>query len=192
MVISVYGAKEAAQNGFKVDNQFLNTETFLTVVGFAAYTYEGIGLIIPIMETTNRPDLYPYILISVLVLLNSIFVVFGALMYFSFGREKVSSSPLITDILPSEDIAITIIEVIWIFNVVVTFPLVFHPAHRVFESYAYAKLRDSKTKTWMKNISRSLFVALVVILSVTLNDTLDKLESINGAFACIPMAFILP
>jgi solute carrier family 36 (proton-coupled amino acid transporter) len=44
----------------------------------------------------------------------------------------------------------------------------------------------------MKNVTRTLFVAFTVVLSVSLLDTLDKLESINGAFACIPLAFMLP
>ena len=35
-------------------------------------------------------------------------------------------------------------------------------------------------------------VAFTVVLSVSLMETLDKLESINGAFACIPIAFLLP
>jgi len=188
----VYGVKEGVQNGFKTDNNFINTDTFLTVIGFAAYSYEGIGLILPIMETTSRPDIYPHILVGVILLLNCIFMFFGILLYFSFGRDKISSKPLVTDILPSKDIPITIVEIIWVINIILTYPLMFYPSHKVFESYVYAGFKKGQLRKWLKNLTRTIFVSFTVVLSLILADTLDKLESINGAFACIPMAFVLP
>lgn len=90
------------------------------------------------------------------------------------------------------NIAVALIDVIWIINLIFTYPLVLYPATMVFESYVYAKVPRSNKRTWMKNVTRTLFVAFTVVLSVSLLDTLDKLESINGAFACIPLAFMLP
>lgn len=62
----------------------------------------------------------------------------------------------------------------------------------VYESYLFAGWKKSKKRTWAKNALRTFVVAGTVVLSVWLMETLDKLESINGAFACIPLAFLLP
>jgi len=192
IVIVVYGSKEVANNGFSDDSQFFNSKTFLSVIGLAAYTFEGIGIVIPVMETTSRPDLYPYILSGVIVLVTFIYLFFGNWMYFSFGRERIGENPLITDALPPKDIAVTIVEIIWIINLIFTYPLVLHPANMVFESYAFPNMSKGIARRWAKNFTRTLTVAFTVVLSIALEDTLDKLESINGAMACIPLAFLLP
>lgn len=104
----------------------------------------------------------------------------------------MSKDPLITNILPTRDIAVTAIDIIWIINLIFTYPLVIHPANMVIESYVYRGWPKSAKRKWMKNITRTLLIAFTVVLAVALMDTLDKLESINGAFACIPLAFLLP
>ena len=70
-VITVYASIELNDNGFSHDEEFINTKTFLSFIGLAAYTFEGIGIIIPVMETTSRPDLYPMILILVITIITA-------------------------------------------------------------------------------------------------------------------------
>jgi proton-coupled amino acid transporter len=62
--VVVYASKELYNNDnkFSDDVQLFNSKTALSFVGLATYTFEGIGVILPVMETTSRPDLYPYIL----------------------------------------------------------------------------------------------------------------------------------
>lgn len=67
IVIIVYGTKNMVNNGFSKDIEAINSKTFLTVIGLAAYTFEGVGLIIPVMETTSRPEIYPHILTGVII-----------------------------------------------------------------------------------------------------------------------------
>ena len=191
-VLTVYGVKEVVKNGISTDTEVLNHKTYLTAIGLAAYTFEGIGIIIPIMETTTRPDLYPKILSGVVILVTFIYLFFGNLMYFSFGKERVGEEPLITEIMPTKDIPIALVDVIWIINLLITFPLVLHPASMVIESYIFGKMKKGIPRKWLKNFSRTICVGFVVALSVTLLSTMDKLESVNGSFACIPLAFLLP
>ena len=88
------------------DTELINPSTCLSFVGMATYTFEGIGIIIPVMETTSRPDLYPYILVLMILFLTFFYIFFGNFTYFAYGKTMVGSSPLITEILPSKDIAI--------------------------------------------------------------------------------------
>lgn len=69
---------ELSRNGgFSDDVELINPKTFLSFIGLAAYTFEGIGIIIPVMETTSRPDLYPMIVTIVIVMLTVFYIFFG-------------------------------------------------------------------------------------------------------------------
>ena len=189
-VILVFTFIELDKNGTE-ETELINKKTFLSFVGLAAYTFEGIGIIIPVMETTSRPDLYPMILTIVIAFITVFYLFVGNLCYFVWDGKHLEA-PLITDKLDGRNPAVIIVDVIWIINLIFTYPLVLHPGNIVIESYVYAKMGPSIKRTWLKNISRTILVAFTVILSVALMETLDKLESINGAFACIPLAFTLP
>ena len=148
-----------------------------------AYVFEGIGIIIPVMETTSRPDLYPYILVLMIVCLTIFYMFFGNFTYFVYGKTVLGQHPLITQILPNKDIPILIVNILWIVNLIFTYPLVLHPANIVIESYLYRGWPKSFKRQWMKNVTRTVLVAFTIVLSVSLMETLDKLESLNGAFA---------
>jgi solute carrier family 36 (proton-coupled amino acid transporter) len=60
------------------------------VIGFAIYSYEGIGVILPVMEITEKPELYPKILLSVLLTVMIVYVSFGELCYFVYGSTLQS------------------------------------------------------------------------------------------------------
>ena len=194
ITIVTYATMYLADNDwtFSEDVEMINTRTFLSFVGMAAYTFEGIGIIIPVMETTSRPDLYPRILMIVIGLLTAFYIFFGNYTYFVYGKEKLSQDPMITQILPNDEIPVTAVKVIWIINLILTYPLVIHPANMVIESYLFNGWAKSFRRKWSKNVSRTLLVAFTVVLAISLMKTLDRLESINGAFACIPLAFLLP
>lgn len=109
IVISIYAIIHADKHGFSDDTQLINGKTFLSFIGLAAYTFEGIGIIIPVMETTSRPDLYPTILTIVILLVNVMYVFFGSFNYFVYGADKLSEHPLITSILPAQQPAVIIV-----------------------------------------------------------------------------------
>ena len=193
ITITIYAGIELNDNGkFSDKVKLINTKTFLSFVGLAAYSFEGIGIIIPIMETTNRPDLYPYLLATTMILLTVFYVFFGNFWYFVYGYETLDESPLITSVQPQKSIPLMIVKMIWIINLILTYPLQIHPANMVIESYIFKNWKKSWKRTWFKNLWRTILVIFTVVLSVALLDTLDKLESINGAFAWIPIAFLLP
>ena len=98
------------------------------------------------------------------------------------SRKKMDRT---TDIL-------IIVNVLWIINLIFTYPLVLHPANIIIESYIFRGWPKSFKRQWMKNISRTCLVTFTVVLAVWLMETLDKLESLNGAFAWIPIAFLFP
>ncbi len=55
------------------------------MIGFAVYSYEGVGVVLPIMEITEKPELYPKILMAVMLTVFISYVGFGELTYFVYG-----------------------------------------------------------------------------------------------------------
>ena len=45
---------------------------------------------------------------------------------------------------------------------------------------------------WMKNLTRALTVMFTIVIALWLNEKLSKFIAFLGAFACIPITFILP
>ena len=56
------------------------------MVGFSIYIYEGIGILMPVMQASECPEIYDKILIAAMVTLTAIYVVFGSMTYLAYGN----------------------------------------------------------------------------------------------------------
>jgi amino acid permease len=72
--------------------------SYLTTVGFAIYSFEGIGIVIPIMQTVAEPQKFDKILNYAVLTFSLIFIRFENLCYFTFGSDM--DKPLIKEMLP--------------------------------------------------------------------------------------------
>ena len=48
IVIVIYTGIKLAKDCIRNDIVFINSNTFMNVIGFSVYAYEGIGIIIPV------------------------------------------------------------------------------------------------------------------------------------------------
>lgn len=64
-----------------------NPENWTLFIGTAIFTFEGIGLIIPIQETMQRPEKFPKVLGGVMVIITVIFLSMGAFSYAAYGSD---------------------------------------------------------------------------------------------------------
>jgi proton-coupled amino acid transporter len=93
-VIAVYaGLKVNDRPGFGPDIQLINTSSFLSYIGTAVYAYEGVGLIIPVMETYKYENKYPMVILSCLVALIFLYNLIGLFNYLAYGSE-LSNAPV--------------------------------------------------------------------------------------------------
>lgn len=125
-------------------------------------------------------------------LIMCIYVAFGGFNYFVYGGELLKDAPLITKLMPSGSIPMEVVMILFIINIFISYPLVIHPTNIVIESYIFKEMKQSKTRKWLKNVSRTAVVATTVLVGLYMEDTLDKLMSLIGSFACTPVAFMLP
>ena len=183
------------EHGFSPKTEVINTSTFVAFFGTAVYSFEGIGIIIPIMDSSKYPQKYSKIVMIMLIGLTSLYIVFAMICYFSFGDKLLNSAPLITKLIElkfGENYIVEATMFLWILNLIITYPLCLYPAHQIIESYLYGDMPRTRKRYWMENCSRTVLVAMTVGLGLGLRGTLDRLMSIIGSMCCAPIAFIFP
>ena len=87
LVILVYAFIHLSDFGWLGPGPLLNSATWLTMIGSAVYSYEGIGVILPLLEVTEKPEQYPKILTYVLITVMVLYVGFGEFCLSVYGYE---------------------------------------------------------------------------------------------------------
>lgn len=85
LVIFVYALLKLSDKGWGSGIDLINTNTWLTMIGSAAYSYEGIGIILPLYEVTERKEMYSRILVYVFVTTLGLYLGFGGFCLFVWG-----------------------------------------------------------------------------------------------------------
>jgi len=192
IVVVVFGIMYWQDHGGQINNpgiHFINPTSWYDAIGFSVYSYEGIGVILPVQDVTKNPETYHRIVIGVIFTVAVIYISFGQFCVMAWGDKL--DTPLITDEL-GEGPAAWIVKILFAVNLVFSFPLVLYPAIMIVENYLYTGWPKSKKRQLSKNIDRTLMVAFVTILTVALKQKLDKFLAILGALACTPVAFVFP
>ena len=171
------------------DTELFNNKTWLTVIGSAIFSYEGIGVVLPIIEVTEKPEKFPNILLAVLMTNMILYTGFGQFCYFVWGRQ-LEGKPLVTEMLPPGPISY-VLKCLYSINIVISVALQVYPANDIIEGYAYKKTPE-KRKMWIINIQRTVVVALGILACILLGKSLDKFNSLTGTLTATPVAFTIP
>ena len=110
----------------------------------------------------------------------------------AWGNDEKFDLPLITASLPKKSAVTYILKILFSINLLFSYPLVIHPANLVIESWLFGTWSKTRKRQMMKNLSRSIIVALSCIVALAIYDKLDRFLSITGSLTCIPVAFIIP
>ena len=71
------------------DVVMFNTNNFPLFIGTAVFTFEGVGLVIPITESMKEPQKFPKTLSWVMLVVAALFATAGALSYATFGLSLI-------------------------------------------------------------------------------------------------------
>ncbi|KAI8982188.1 transmembrane amino acid transporter protein-domain-containing protein [Mycotypha africana] len=189
--IFYYDVKELVTIGV-LDVKLWNPTHFPLFIGTAAFTYEGIGLVIPITESMKKPKEFPRVLTRALTAITCLFITMGALSYMSFG-ENVQTIILLN--LPSKDPMVSSIQTLYSLAICLSIPLQLFPAIRIMENGLFTTRsgKNNAVVKWQKNVFRVLIVFLCAGIGIVgSKDKLDKFVSLIGALFCIPLCFIFP
>lgn len=195
VTILYYTIVELAANQFVPGpnvHYFFNQSEFSLFIGVAIFTFEGIGLIIPIQESMIYPRHFPKVLFKVIVTISLLFVFIGALGYITFG-ETINTVILLN--LPQDSPLVVMIQLLYAMAILLSTPIQIFPAVRLIELRLFPPSlsgRNSLAVKWQKNLIRIVFVALTATIALYGGQNLDKLVSFIGCFACIPLVYMYP
>ncbi|KAF9108998.1 neutral amino acid transporter [Mortierella sp. AM989] len=195
--IYVYDIKELAKNnGSPTPLKLFNSHDFGLFIGTAVFSYEGIGMVIPICAGMKNPEKFPKALAIVLSFVCVLLVTFGAMGYAAYGE---SVKGVILENLPEssggEKAGKKAIMLLYIIAIYLTTPLMLFPCIRIVEEAAFGILgepKPGKGKMWKENIIRILVDFCVAAVAYGGYHKLDIVISFIGSFACCPLLFIFP
>ena len=65
----------------------------------------------------------------VLIFIATMYIVFAEFCIFSYGFESVNADPLITSSLPQSSPFVWVVEILFMFKLIFTYPLMLFPAN---------------------------------------------------------------
>jgi len=160
----------------------------LVCLGIACFTFEGIGLAIPVFESARHPHkfvaVYSMTITGILVLI----VGMSGLGYFAFG----SATDTLVLINLDKGVLSDTIRIMFSLVMLLSFPLQMLPAIRIVESLFLQPSRPHTCDKHLKSAFRVFFIALVAGVSIFASTSLANFVSLVGAVCGLPLAFIFP
>lgn len=184
-----WGGLTLARNGVS-DIKLFNSHDWTLFIGTAIFTFEGIGLIIPIQESMKKPAQFTYVLGGVMIGITVIFVSMGALSYAAYGSD-VKTVVILN--LPQDSKFVNCVQLFYSLAILLSTPLQLFPAIRILENGLFIRSGKYNVKIkWQKNVFRFCLVFFTAFIAWGGADDLDRFVALIGSFACIPLGYIYP
>jgi proton-coupled amino acid transporter len=167
-----------------------NPNDWTLFIGTAIFTFEGIGLIIPIQESMKDPRKFPAVMGGVMVIITVVFISMGALSYAAYGS---ATETVVILNLPQDSKLVNGIQFLYSLAILLSTPLQFFPAIRITENELFTRSgKYNPYIKWQKNLFRFLVVIICTAIAWFGANDLDKFVALIGSFACIPLVYIYP
>ncbi|KAG5366671.1 Vacuolar amino acid transporter 3 [Yarrowia sp. B02] len=172
------------------DVKMFNPNSWSLFLGTAIFTFEGIGLIIPIQESMKKPEQFTPVLAGVMVGITALFVSMGAICYMAFGSEVKT---VVISNLPQDSKFVNGVQILYSAAILLSTPLQLFPAIRIMENGLFTRSgKYNATIKWQKNIFRFFLVFVTAFVAWGGADDLDRFVALTGSFACVPLVYIYP
>lgn len=182
-----------ASSGMHPTVELFNPSRYTLTIGAAIFTFEGIGLILPIQSSMADPSRFEPLLGLVMVLITAVFTSVGALCYATFGaRTRIE----IIDNFPQASGLVNCVQLLYAVAVLVGTPVQLFPAVRIVEEAGLlGRLRSGKASArakWLKNGFRLAVVVFCGLVAAAGTGSLDRFVALIGSAACVPLVYVYP
>ena len=187
-----YDISTLATSGIHPTVALFNPSAFTLTIGSSIFTFEGIGLILPIQSSMAEPQKFSRLLYIVMVIITIIFASIGALCYATFGGQ--TSVEIISN-YPQDSKLVNAVQFLYSMAVLVGTPVQLFPASRIIETSLFGERlsgKRSRALKWKKNAFRTVLTILCGVVSIVGASDLDKFVALIGSFACVPLVYIYP
>ncbi|KAL1958731.1 hypothetical protein VTO42DRAFT_3850 [Malbranchea cinnamomea] len=191
-LIYLYGVNiwQIVDQGGIADIKAFNPTGWTLLIGTAIFTYEGIGLIIPIQESMKRPQQFPSVLALVMVIVTTVFLSMGVLGYATFGS---ATETVIILNLNQKDRFVNAVQFLYAIAILLSTPLQLFPAIRILENGLFTRSgKYNPGIKWKKNVFRFFLVGFCSLVAWGGAADLDKFVALVGSFACVPLVYVYP
>lgn len=167
-----------------------NPRDWTLFIGTAIFTFEGVGLVIPIKEAMKKPSDFPFVLAIVMIIITVVFTAIGVLSYAAFGS---STKTVVLLNLPQDDKFVNGVQLLYSIAILLSTPLQLFPAIRIAENGLFTRSgKHHPYIKWKKNVFRFFLVAVCAAIAWGGAADLDKFVALIGSFACVPLVIIYP
>lgn len=189
--IYYYDISTIATEGIAPSVQLFNPAHFTLTVGSAIFTFEGIGLILPIQSSMAQPEKFGRLLYIIMFIITIIFTSVGFLSYATFGDD--TRTEIISN-FPQSSKFVNAVQFLYSLAVLVGTPVQLFPAVRILETkcFGHRSGKQSNSTKWKKNAFRTAIVFACAGISILGATDLDKFVALIGSFACVPLVYIYP
>ncbi|KAL7612968.1 amino acid transporter AVT3C [Lactuca sativa] len=166
-------------NSSPVLQAFGGFSAFFYGIGVAVYSFEGIGMVLPIETEMENKNKFGKVLGITIAFIAIMFASFGIFGYFAFGDE---TKDIITTNLGQGWLS-SVVQLGLCLNLFFTFPIMMNPVYEVFERM----FCEGRYSLWVRWVT-VLVVSLVALCVPNFADFL----SLVGSSVCIVLGFVLP
>lgn len=187
-----YDITSLSQYGMNESVKLFNPSTFPLTIGSAIFTFEGIGLILPIQSSMKQPEHFSKLLYLIMFLITCVFTSIGALCYATFG--EFTKIQIISN-FPQDSPLVNAVQFLYSLAVLAGNPVQLFPAIRIVETSLFGEKATGKRSAaikWKKNMLRAAAMTLCGLIAIVGASDLDKFVAIIGSFACVPLVYIYP
>lgn len=178
-----------ARNGI-ADIINFNPQDWTLFIGTAIFTFEGVGLIIPIQESMKNPSKFPPVLAGVMIFITVLFIFMGAVSYAAFGS---ATKTVVLLNLPQDSKSVNAIQLLYSLAILLSTPLQLFPAIRIMENEIFSRSgKNNPYIKWKKNVFRFFLVVVCALIAWVGAGDLDKFVALVGSFACVPLVYVYP
>jgi proton-coupled amino acid transporter len=187
-----FDIRSLVRHGMEPSVKLFNPSDFPLTLGSAIFTFEGIGLILPIQSSMKKPHQFKGLLYFVMLLITAIFTSVGALCYATFGEH--TKIQIISN-FPQDSPLVNAVQFLYSLAVLAGEPVQLFPAIRILETSIFGERATGKKSAaikWKKNGLRALTIVACIGVAVVGASDLDKFVALTGSFACIPLVYMYP
>lgn len=167
-----------------------NPHDWTLFIGTAIFTFEGIGLIIPIQESMKKPRNFTPVLGGVMIIITVVFLSMGTLSYAAYGS---ATKTVVILNLPQDNKFVNAVQFLYSLAILLSTPLQLHPAIRITENGLFSRSgKYNPYIKWQKNVFRFFFVIMCSLIAWGGAGDLDKFVALVGSFACVPLVYVYP
>ncbi|KAI9482920.1 MAG: transmembrane amino acid transporter protein-domain-containing protein [Benjaminiella poitrasii] len=189
--ILYFCSNQIAHNGIGKNIDMVNQSSFGLMIGTAVFSFEGIGMVLPIVQGMKDPKKFPMVLNIGMLICTIVFTLIGAIGYIAYG--DITQASVVANI-PRIPLSITV-QILYAIAMILTSPFMLYPPLVIIEQYIFGDRSGRKSlKIKMgKNCVRSLIPIVCAAVSFGVgSNNLNKFVSLVGSVACMPLCFIFP